>query len=67
MVFTFLWGPCSRLGLTFWGLGAWPELILFSCPAWPVGVCGSASRQAWGVRGGLVGGVLWRGVRAWLW
>ena len=35
MVFTFQWGPCSRFGLTFCGLVAWPGLILFflSCVA----------------------------------
>ena len=74
MVFTFQWGPCSRFGLTFCGLAAWPELILFFfCPAWPVGGLGMgllaglgrAGRRAacWGAAGcGVVGGLV-RAVR----
>ena len=65
VVFTFLWGPCSRLGLTFLGpLAAWREPVFVSLCVAVVGACWPESGRA-GAGGVLVSGGLWRSGQAW--
>ena len=42
VVFTFRWGPCSRLGLTFLGWLACPGLDLFWVGLWLMRLAGAA-------------------------